>query len=165
MQNSNIEIVAGRPSSGKTLLASQLCRNSVNSHESVLYISLELSSNNLKVNFGIGEGIDVIDDPNLDWGVMKNIIIKNNPKLCIIDYLQLIKGCNNELINNIVRDFATLDVDTKLVILSQISRRVGEDSRLLIPEDMHMSTITSTMTNILFTALNKTSSPISKYQG
>ena len=165
MQNSNIEIIAGRPSSGKTLLASQFCRNCVNSHASVFYISLEMSSKNLKANFGIGEGIDIIDDQNLDWEAIKNIIIKSNPKLCIIDYLQLIKGCHNELINNIARDFVTLGVDTKLVILSQISRRVDEDSRLPIPEDMHMSTITSAMTNILFTALNKTSSPISKYQG
>jgi len=53
MIKNEIEIIAGRPSSGKTLLVSQICRDNIKSNQPILYFSIELSKSHLSQNYAI----------------------------------------------------------------------------------------------------------------
>ena len=151
----NIEIIAGRPGSGKTLLATQICRSYVNNKSTVVYFSIELSSKYLLEKFGIPKEVNIVDNHRNDWNKIKKSIITLAPELCIIDYLQLVKDFESSLLGIIIDDIQKLKINTKIIILSQVSKITEEEGRLPMPEDIHMSSIPPGKTNIKFISLAK----------
>jgi len=62
MMEKHIQIIAGRPSSGKTLLSSQYCRTAIIDGKSVLFFSLEQSKQRLQQLYGIPKMVEVIEN-------------------------------------------------------------------------------------------------------
>ena len=96
-----VEIIAGRPNSGKTLAAIHLCRQCVLKKKSVLYFAIELSEKYLVENFNIPRHVKVIDDPRLELSDIAKLIEKIRPHVTVIDYLQLIHQYNENIVNDL----------------------------------------------------------------
>ena len=115
-----IEIVIGRPSSGKTLLATHKCRCLTLNQQKALYHSLEIDSEMLTKIFALSKETKIIDSIPISWMDIRHSIITEKPDLCVIDYLQLLKGYNQYTLQEIVSDFNSLDNShSRLLILSQ----------------------------------------------
>jgi archaellum biogenesis ATPase FlaH len=155
MHKTEVEILAGRPGSGKTLMASHMCRQWVNENKSVLYISLELSASYLERVFGLPAKVSIIDDPEISWPTIGKCIEKTKPDLTIIDYLQLILLNRDNLINQIIKDNSAFKFDHKLVVLSQLSCNVDISAAMPNHLDMHKAKLTSNPHNTVFTILKK----------
>jgi replicative DNA helicase len=155
MVEKRIEIIAGRPSSGKTLLASQICREGVNKRRSILYFSLELTVDYIRKNFGIPNEVSIIDDPNLNWLTMKKIIQDYQPDDAIIDYLQLLNNFTEDHINHIIKSFQEKNIESNLYLLSQVSAFSEYDSKAITHKNLLHSNIDKTINNIVLTTLSK----------
>lgn len=116
-----IEIIIGRPSTGKTLLATHLCRNAALNRKKFIYYSLELNKNTIVHEFGLLDKSGMIDDSvqtNLT-DIIKSII-ERRPDICVIDYLQLLKGYNENSLETIIHRFNSIENNqTQLIILAQ----------------------------------------------
>jgi replicative DNA helicase len=153
MHENQVEIIAGRPSTGKTLLASQICRENVSCNLSTLYFSLELTVSYITERFGIPKEVIIIDDPNLTWQNIKDIILKYKPNCTIIDYLQLIKNNTSNLINEIIQDHQNFTFNNKMVVLSQISQADTSLDKMQIHGKLHNSNLSIYQKDVTFTAL------------
>jgi replicative DNA helicase len=156
MHKNHVEIIAGRPSTGKTLLASQICRENVNYNRSILYFSLELATEYLIKRFGIPKEVLIIDDPNLDWKDIRDIIIEYQPDETIIDYLQLVQHNNSNLINIIIEEHNNFTFNNYLYILSQVALNSIVESRKFNQRGLLKANIEMLSKKISFTALTKT---------
>ena len=154
MRNS-VEIIAGRPSSGKTLLASQICRDSIINKKTIIYFSLELSKKYLTENFAIPKEVLILDESNYYWPDIKEIILSEKPNITIIDYLQLINNISPNLINQIIDDFNKHLICGKLFILSQISRKKISHKKNHAHMNMHKSILLNYHKNLHFTEIKK----------
>lgn len=155
MNRTEVEIIAGRPGSGKTLLASHMCRQLVNENKSVLYFSLELPAMYLARVFGLPAEAAIIDDPNIAWPTIVKCIEKTKPDLTIIDYLQLILKNKENLINQIIKEHSALGFEHRLVVLSQLSCSAEINATMPNHLDMHKARLTSNPQNTVFTILKK----------
>lgn len=155
MDNKRVEIIAGRPSSGKTLLASQICREGINEKKSVLYFSLELPASYLAQTFGLPAQVEIIDDPETDWPGILQHIKRFRPAITIIDYIQLLGGHSEQTIDKIIEDHSNFSFDLKIVILSQLSCSTDQLGTMPTHLDLHKAKITSVLNRTLFTALKK----------
>ena len=154
--NECIEIVVGRPSSGKTLLATHLCRIAERDNQSAIYFAIEVSEKYIKEIYGVSENVEVVDTPNIDWKTIRNIIAQKKPALCVIDYIQLMNGFNENSLNNIIEDFAgEKNNNTKLVILSQCVCEVEKEQRLPLPKDIIGTNMLKTNTEVRVTSIGK----------
>lgn len=150
--NSNLIIIAGRPSMGKSSLAMQIAEH-VSRNETVAIFSLEMSTREIgtrMLNFhshrvGRSEavahlaGLKMCIDPKPAATIAylrsqcRKIKRKHGLSMIVVDYLQLMKGegdNRNQEIGSISRGLKAIAKEFKVpvVALSQLSRRVDERS-------------------------------------
>jgi len=124
MMEKHIQIIAGRPSSGKTLLSSQYCRTAIIDGKSVLFFSLEQSKQRLQQLYGIPKMVEVIETPSLSWKNILAIIAIKKPNLCIVDYLQIVTDCKKTDLLKLHETIFKNNQNMSIVILSQVSKEV-----------------------------------------
>ncbi len=139
-----VTIIGGRPSTGKTSLGVSFCSNIIMRNFSVLYVTLELSADQLFERFNIQNSQQInenFDNSNFficdtllnpyDYSLLEISIRKLNKvkslDIVIIDYFQLIVNDQIESrltvlkLKNLVKE-----LNIALVIFSQLSKNVDE---------------------------------------
>lgn len=156
MTKRKIQIIAGRPSSGKTLYATHISRISAIQLKTVIYFSFERTSDSLRRLYGIQEEVEVVDIPSLTWEDIKAQISGKDYDLCVVDYLQLLQGYNSGLLNVIVEEFEGMSKLAELIILAQVSVGVESESRLPCAGDIFNASKISKLDRVIFTGIGKT---------
>ena len=151
-KNSELIIIAGRPSMGKSALAFQIAEHVAN-RESVIIFSLEMSRRQVAARFlkfhedrigksqAIGHlyGLKMHMDatPAITLGYIRSKCRsqkrKNGLSMIVVDYIQLMRGegdNRNQEIGSISRGLKSIakEFDIPVVALSQLSRRVDDRS-------------------------------------
>lgn len=152
MNKSNLIIIAGRPSMGKSALAMQVAEH-VAKKESVIIFSLEMSKREVAARFvkyhesivGKSEAVKhlyslhmhIDDKPAITIGHIRSqcrkIKRKHGLSMIVVDYIQLMQGQGdnrNQEIGGISRGLKSIakEFDIPVIALSQLSRKVEERS-------------------------------------
>jgi replicative DNA helicase len=111
-------LIAARPGIGKTSFLLSI-GNQISKHHKTQLISLETSASNLKTK-NISDSILIDDSPAVNIEQLSEIISQNKPEIVLIDYIQLMTG-NRE---NLLQDLKAIAVKFKvcLIVTSQIGR-------------------------------------------
>ncbi len=160
MNKSNLIIIAGRPSMGKSALAMQIAEH-VSQHESVIIFSLEMPKREVAarfinyhqsivdrseaVRYLYGLNLHIDDTPAITLGHVRSrcrkIKRKHGLSLIVVDYIQLMNGDGDnrtQEIGSISRGLKAIakEFDIPVIALSQLSRRVEErgDKRPLMSD-------------------------------
>ena len=148
--NSNLIIVAGRPSMGKTALSMQIAE-SISKTKPAAVFSMEMSRRDLAgrmlkyhanrtnrseaIRHLHGLNMQIDDTPSVTVGHIRSrcrrIKRKHGLSLIVIDYLQLMRGDGdnrNQEIGSISRGLKSIakEFDVPVIALSQLSRKVEE---------------------------------------
>jgi replicative DNA helicase len=188
---SNLIIVAGRPSMGKSSLAFQIAEH-VSRTQSVAVFSLEMSKREIgtrMLNFhtaSIGRSEAVAHLVGLKMHVdtkpgatishirskCRKVKRKHGLSMIVVDYLQLMKGDGdnrNQEIGSISRGLKSLakEFDVPVVALSQLSRRVEEraDKRPLMSDLRDSGEIEQDADLILFIYRDEVYHPETEFKG
>jgi replicative DNA helicase len=127
-------VIAARPAMGKKSFLF-LIGNQISQQHKTLLISMGDSALNLK-KYKISDSILIDDSPAINVEQLAEIISQNKPAVVLIDYIQLMTG-NRE---NLLQDLKTLAVNsnTCLIVNSQISpeleNRIISDRRPIISD-------------------------------
>ncbi|MBR5984148.1 MAG: AAA family ATPase [Bacteroidales bacterium] len=140
IKKGQISIIAGRPSTGKTSLAISICINLAQNGEKTLFVSLELSAEQIKERFFNNDKIKDLEkcikiDDTRDMSTKRDISINylrseiesTKANYVIIDYIQLMSSDKNEL-KKIFTELTRIasDNNVSILLLSQLSRHVEE---------------------------------------
>jgi replicative DNA helicase len=150
--NSNLVIIAGRPSMGKTSLAMQIAENVSHDHPAAVF-SLEMprrevagrmlkfhtsqTNRNEAIRHLHGLNMQIDDTPAVSVGHIRSrcrrIKRQHGLSLIVVDYLQLMRGDGdnrNQEIGSISRGLKSIakEFDVPVIALSQLSRKVEERS-------------------------------------
>ena len=120
LKKSQLILVAARPGMGKTTFLVNIGKRIVNNH-AVLLISLEQSKINLIKRYG-ELNFTINDSPEFSIEKLKDAIIESNCEIILIDYIQLIDGDRNNIINSLKT--LALELNVCLLITSQLSREL-----------------------------------------
>jgi replicative DNA helicase len=151
LKKGQVSIIAGRPFSGKTSLAISICINLAQNGEKTLFVSLELSTEQIKERFfnsnkirNLEKCIKIDDTRDMSTKTRKDISISylrskieaTKANYLIIDYIQLMSSDKNEL-KKICEELTNMasDNNISILLLSQLSRYV-EDSDFPMPQDL-----------------------------
>lgn len=142
LKKGQVSIIAGRPFSGKTSLAISICINLAQNGEKTLFVSLELSTEQIKERFfnsnkirNLEKCIKIDDTRDMSTKTRKDISISylrskieaTKANYLIIDYIQLMSSDKNEL-KKICAELSRIasDNNISILLLSQLSRHVEE---------------------------------------
>ena len=153
--NGAVFVIAARPGVGKTTLALNIAAKVAQSGKRVLFLSLEMSREDIAERFMCGyggftmaevkknakslfskiEGDLLIDDSRRTLSAIQTAFMYNSHcDLFIIDYLQLMTIEGEETsriqeVSKIVRDLKNMarDMDKPIILLSQLSRAIEKD--------------------------------------
>ena len=120
LKKSQLILIAARPGMGKTTFLVNIGKRIVNNH-AVLLISLEQSKINLIKRYG-ELNFTINDSPEFSIEKLKDAIIESNCEIILIDYIQLIDGDRNNIINSLKT--LALELNVCLLITSQLSREL-----------------------------------------
>ena len=99
LKKSQLILVAARPGMGKTTFLVNIGKRIANNH-AVLLISLEQSKINMIKRYG-ELNFTINDSPEFNIEKLKDAIIESNCEIILIDYIQLIDGVRNNIINSL----------------------------------------------------------------
>lgn len=134
IKKGQISIIAGRPSTGKTSLAISICINLAQNGEKTLFVSLELSTEQIKERFfnndkikNLEKSITIDDTRYISISFLLSEIESTKANYVIIDYIQLMSSDKNEL-KKIFTELTRIasDNNVSILLLSQLSRHVEE---------------------------------------
>lgn len=140
LKKGQVSIIAGRPFSGKTSLAISICINLAQNGEKTLFVSLELSTEQIKERFfnndkirDLEKCIKIDDTKNISTrrdisiSYLRLKIESRKVNYLIIDYIQLMSSDKNEL-KKICAELSRIasDNNISILLLSQLSRHVEE---------------------------------------
>ena len=188
---SNLIIVAGRPSMGKSSLAMQIAEH-VSKTDTVAVFSLEMSKREIGTrmlsfhtsNVGRSEAVahlvglkmHIDDKPGVTVSHVRSqcrkIKRKHGLSMIVIDYLQLMQGdgdTRNQEIGSISRGLKSLakEFDVPVVALSQLSRKVEEraDKRPMMSDLRDSGEIEQDADLILFIYRDEVYQPETEFKG
>lgn len=131
-QPGTLNIIGGRPGMGKTTVAFQLA---LAAHQPTLYISLEMSRQDLLLRYTMVEWIHVDDELSMTVEMIRTKVRQlqetDSIRWVIIDYLQLV--CSSQKYPSrvaeskaILEEFKTMAVERNVavIVLSQLSQKV-----------------------------------------
>ena len=120
LKKSQLVLVAARPGMGKTAFLVNIGKRIANNH-AVLLISLEQSKINLIKRYG-ELNFTINDSPEFNIEKLKDAIIESNCEIILIDYIQLIDGDRNNIINSLKA--LAIELNVCILITSQLSREL-----------------------------------------
>lgn len=170
-----VTIIGGRPSSGKTSFGLALSSNLIESKFSVMYVTLELSAEQLFNRFN-PQNLEKVNNSNsnselficdsasgfYDYSALENRIRKlyceQRITLVIIDYFQLIVNKQTES-RSIISKLKTLakELNLAIVIFSQLSKDVDKrvNQTPLLKDLLHIDGNDENIDNVLLIRGNK----------
>jgi len=137
-------VIAGRPSSGKTLWAVQHARKAMLEKRAVVFFELEVSEEFLRQRYGLPESARVLDRSDPSTHDIAVLIERYRPDVCIVDYVQLLSDWNEDCLFRLQEHAARYNVE--LVATSQVRASVSHERRLPRPEDLHRVRLPSDVT-------------------
>ena len=140
LKKSQLILIAARPGMGKTTFLVNIGKRIANNHV-VLLISLEQSKINLSKRYG-ELNFTINDSPEFSIEKLKDAIIESNCEIILIDYIQLIDGDRNNIINSLKA--LALELKVCLLITSQLSRELeyrAIDQRRPVIADLNNSVL------------------------
>ena len=120
LKKSQLILLAARPGMGKTTFLVNIGKRIANNH-AVLLISLEQSKINLIKRYG-ELNFTINDSPEFSMEAIKTAIVGSNCEVILIDYIQLIDGDRNNIINSLKT--LAIELNVCLLITSQLSREL-----------------------------------------
>jgi replicative DNA helicase len=140
LKKSQLILVASRPGMGKTTFLVNIGKRIANNH-AVLLISLEQSKINLIKRYG-ELNFTINDSPEFNIEKLKDAIIESNCEIILIDYIQLIDGDRNSIINSLKT--LAIELNVCMLITSQLSRELeyrAIDQRRPVMADLNNSVL------------------------
>jgi replicative DNA helicase len=140
LKKSQLILVASRPGMGKTTFLVNIGKRIANNH-AVLLISLEQSKINLIKRYG-ELNFTINDSPEFNIEKLKDAIIESNCEIILIDYIQLIDGDRNSIINSLKT--LAIELNVCMLITSQLSRELeyrAIDQRRPVIADLNNSVL------------------------
>lgn len=140
LKKSQLILLAARPGMGKTTFLVNIGKRIANNH-AVLLISLEQSKINLVKRYG-ELNFTINDSPEFNIEKLKDAIIESNCEIILIDYIQLIDGDRNNIINSLKT--LAIELNVCLLITSQLSRELeyrAIDQRRPVIADLNNSVL------------------------
>ena len=140
LKKSQLILLAARPGMGKTTFLVNIGKRIANNH-AVLLISLEQSKINLIKRYG-ELNFTINDSPEFSMEAIKTAIVGSNCEVILIDYIQLIDGDRNNIINSLKT--LAIELNVCLLITSQLSRELeyrAIDQRRPVIADLNNSVL------------------------
>ena len=140
LKKSQLILVAARPGMGKTTFLVNIGKRIANNHD-VLLISMEQSKINLSKRYG-ELNFTINDSPEFSIEKLKDAIIESNCEIILIDYIQLIDGVRNNIINSLKA--LAIELNVCILITSQLSRELeyrAIDQRRPVIADLNNSVL------------------------
>ncbi len=140
IEKSQLILVAARPGMGKTTFLANIGKRIANNH-TVLLISLEQSKINLIKRYG-ELNFTINDSPEFNIEKLKDAIIESNCEIILIDYIQLIDGDRNSIINSLKA--LALELKVCIITTGQLSRELeyrAIDQRRPVIADLNNSVL------------------------
>lgn len=140
LKKSQLILLAARPGMGKTTFLVNIGKRIANNY-ALLLISLEQSKINLIKRYG-ELNFTINDSPEFNIEKLKDAIIESNCEIILIDYIQLIDGDRNNVINSLKT--LAIELNVCLLITSQLSRELeyrAIDQRRPVIADLNNSVL------------------------